>query len=410
DPADKAVQEFLTKSPPRKGLARPEHWGLAQVLWAPQGDLALRGLTDELVTDIHQLLGAQVSGPGSNHIERKIEDWYLSYYTPTGRLKSGNDTPKLVSIDAQLKEAIARQQDRQEQQKEFEDLIRKVEDLRARKAEVDRLAQDYERKLAAKRPEADKYAALLQERSRCEGQATGTQAQHAALKQRADAINDNRKQIEDANENLTRLTNERVLRDRETRMREGEAEQATAELENVRKERPQTKQAQDEAELARRYLEAKKKEGPLRDRITKLQGLFQAQTTLSSERGTILAPGSKTLANIRKAMTARDEARVRLEAALITVQVVAVKKGSLEVVEGEDPGNRRLSKGSPVEVKGSPQVVVDLPGVGRIRAWGPAASIDELRDAVKKHSDKVIALTREFGTADQRRRTRRSKE
>ena len=35
--ADEQTREILTKNPPGKGLAKTPNWGIAQVLWAPQG-------------------------------------------------------------------------------------------------------------------------------------------------------------------------------------------------------------------------------------------------------------------------------------------------------------------------------------------------------------------------------------
>jgi hypothetical protein len=72
--ADQQVREILSRNPPGRGLARHENWGLAQVLWAPQGDLVLAGLSSDVVSDIREFLGAQISGPGAGLLEGRIED------------------------------------------------------------------------------------------------------------------------------------------------------------------------------------------------------------------------------------------------------------------------------------------------------------------------------------------------
>ena len=99
-------------------------------------------------------------------------------------------------------------------------------------------------------------------------------------------------------------------------------------------------------------------------------------------------------------MKDHDDARMRLEAALITLEIVPEKAGALVVVSGEEPGERSLSAGVPAQVKGSPEVVVDLPGIARLRARGPAGSIAEIRIDREKAAQKLKALTEAFGSAD----------
>jgi len=61
--ADEQARGILSRNPPGRGLARPENWGLAQILWAPQGDLSYARLSGDLLADIRTSLGAQVTGP-----------------------------------------------------------------------------------------------------------------------------------------------------------------------------------------------------------------------------------------------------------------------------------------------------------------------------------------------------------
>jgi DNA repair exonuclease SbcCD ATPase subunit len=58
--ADDQARELLSKNAPGKGLSQSRHWGLAQVLWAPQGELKLSDLSGDLVSDIRSVLGSQM--------------------------------------------------------------------------------------------------------------------------------------------------------------------------------------------------------------------------------------------------------------------------------------------------------------------------------------------------------------
>ena len=72
----------------------------------------------------------------------------------------------------------------------------------------------------------------------------------------------------------------------------------------------------------------------------------------------------------------------------------------MEILAAEETGHQEITPGTPVLVKGAPEVVVDLAGVARIRARGPAGTVEELREEVNKEARNLEALTAGFGTAD----------
>ena len=184
--------------------------------------------------------------------------------------------------------------------------------------------------------------------------------------------------------------------------REKEATEAKAELEDVRKGRQAVDDAQEMAERARGFLESEKTLAGLDERIEKIIKAREILDERKKERTDLVAPDDEVLRAIRKAVKKRDEAQVRIEAALITLEVVPEKDGSLDVVVGEEPGTVTLRSGSPTQVKGSPEVVADLPGVARLRAWGPTGSIEEHRKERADAEHKIKELTAYFSTDDLR--------
>ncbi len=398
--ADQQAREILTHNPPGRGLARPENWGLAQVLWAPQGDLALAELSGDVVSNIREFLGAQISGPGAGLLEERIEDAYLKVYTPGGRIKTGKDASALVRLREQLQQAIEKRGYALEQQQAFEEAARRVEDLRARRLQAKRTADELANALAGARSSAEAYTALVADKREREGRAESAEIQHGALKERSDAIKTTREEIREAQDTLERLRGDLLLRAREVEEREKEATRAKSRLEDVRKERLAVEEARQKADLARRYLDTKEKARELRHQLRRIAEADRTLAQRKKERSELVAPDARTLRAIRKAVRERDAAQVHLEAALITLEVIPEKAGSLEIVTGEETGTRTLSPGRPTEVKGSPEVVVDMPGVGRLRAWGPAGSVEEFRTARDKTTRKLDELTRGFGTVD----------
>ena len=398
--ADQFVRALLTKNPPGRGLARRDNWGIAQILWAPQGELALVSLSGDVVSDIRQMLGAQVSGPESGRLERRILELYADLYTTTGRLRTGRDAPELARVEERLEDANERWGEAVERQQEFEELSRKVEDLRSRQAEAERTSHELEKRLMLLGPKVEEYNKLLSARSERGAKVSEAEALHDSLKQVIDNIAKTRRGLSKAQEACNQLSSELSDRELEAKERRTEVERATKSLEDKRRERPKVKEAQDETELARRYLEALQRASKLQEHAKKVRKLDERLSELEGQRSKLAAPDDATMRSIRRTIKARDEARLRLDAALITLQIVPSKEAKLTVVEAEESGSRTLLPEEPVEVKGSPRVVVDLDGVGRLRAWGPMVSVDDIRESLAKHMKALSKLTTSFHTTD----------
>lgn len=398
--ADDRVREFLTRNPPGRGLVRPENSGLVQVLWAPQGNLAVSKLSGDLVTDIRTALGAQMAGPGSEPLEQGIEAAYLRFYTGTGQLKRGKDAAPAVRLRADLEPARAALSAAREHQHLFEETARRVEDLRARRLQAKRDADALTKALGEARTRADAYRDLVSEKGQRTERVKAAEAQHGELKQRIEAIRTAEGDLAKARGELERLRSELPSRVREVEEREKEAERVRMIVEDIRKTRDAVEAAGQRANLARRYLDESRRAAALDDRLRRIEEGSEALARCKRERLGVVAPDAKTLRAIRKAIKDRDEARVRLEAALITVEIVPEKAGRLVVISGEDTGERALAAAVAAQVQGSPEVVVDLVGFGRLRARGPAGSIAEIRTERDKAALKLGALTGTFGTTD----------
>lgn len=349
---------------------------------------------------VREFLGAQISGPGAGLLEERIEDAYLKVYTPGGRIKTGKDASALVRLREQLQQAIEKRGSALEQQRAFEEAARKVEDFRARRAQAKRDAEAFAKALTEARSNAESYVALLADKRERTGQVESTEIQHGALKERIEAIKAARKELKEARDTLGRLREDLPLWTHEVGERKKEATEARSRLEDVRKGRLAVEEAREKTDLARRYLEAKGKAEELGRRLRRVAQANGTLTHYKKERSELVAPDARALRAIRKAVRERDAAQVRLEAAFITLEIVPEKAGSLGIVTGEETGTRTLTPGRPLEVKGSPEVVVEVRSVGRLRAWGPSSSAEELRTARDRATRKLDELTRGFGTAD----------
>ena len=171
-------------------------------------------------------------------------------------------------------------------------------------------------------------------------------------------------------------------------------------MEDVRKERPKVDAARELAEQARQFVDNTKALAALDGELQKITAALEALNKRKKERAELVAPDDKAMKAIRKAVKKRDEAQLRIETSLITLEVVPEKSGKLIIVTGEEPGEVKLSPGIPTRVTGSPEVVADLPGVSRLRASGPAGSVEEHRAERAEAERELQKLTKPFGTSD----------
>ena len=398
--ADERVRGFFAAGSPGRGLSKPAHWGLAQVLLAPQGGLEVPELSGDLVEDIQGALGAQVSGPGMGRLEQAIEAAYLQYFTPTGKLRAGKDGPRVVELKGRLQEREEEQRAILQDLEIFDQVSRRVEDLRAERAQAKRDAEGLDRELTKARQEAESYGQLVAERDLQQEKMKAASARHAALKQRIEGIEIARKELSRAREELERLGRDRTERTKELDRLGTQADQARSGLEEVRKGREDVDRAEKEAEDAERFAQAVRRLAELQGLLTRIRGAARDLEAAKKELAGTVAPDAKALRAIRKAVTARDEAQARLDAALITLEIVPHKPGTMEILAAEETGRQEITPGAPVLVKGAPEVVVDLAGIARIRARGPAGTAEELREEVSKAAKKIEALTAGFGTSD----------
>jgi len=398
--ADETVRAILSQNTPGRGLAQSKDWGLAQVLWAPQGDLTIGQLSGDVLADIRASLGVQVAGPEVSPIEKRIQETWLQYFTPGGNPKTGKEAPDIVRLRERLRKAEDELSSARSQQQDFDETAQRVEELRARHAKAKADTENISKALKEARSTADSYKALLAEKKQREERFKATEAKHNELKQKVDGIEAARKELDGARESLGKLELDIPLQEQEVESRTKEVVESKAMLDDVRKRRQLIETAQETAEQARRFAENSKTLADLSGRIEKITTAQETLAECERERTDLVAPDAKVLWDIGKAIKDSDEAQVRIDASLITLEITPEQDGSLEVISGEETGTHTLYQKSPTQIKGSPEVMADLPGIARLRAWGPAGSIEVHRDGKAAAERRLEELTRPFDTKD----------
>ena len=398
--ADEMVREMINGSPPARGLSKPEHWGLAQVLWVPQGELAFKGLSGNLMDEIRSSLGAQVTGPAGNPIERKIEEAYFRIYTSTGKYRTGKDGAILIQLKEQLQTALKERNAAIVRQREYEEAIRKVEDLRARQQYARNQAETLYKELKEARSKAETFQKLASERDQRAERVKAEEARHNEQKARIDTIAGTRKELAGAVEALHKIEENLPLQERELKQYEKAAAEAKSALEDIRKDRSKVDAARELADKARQFTDNAKNLAGLEALVQHITTTWEGIERYGKELAELAAPDEKVLRAVRETIKKRDEAKLRIEASLINLEIVPYTDGKISVLSGENPGELDLLSGIPTKISDSPEVVVDIPSLFRIRASGPSGSIKEHRTALIRAEAELDKLTRSFGTSN----------
>ena len=401
DDADKTVRAIVTRNAPGKGLSQSRNWGLAQVLWAPQGNLAIGELSGDVSADIRTALGKQISGPEASPIEKRIQSTWLQYYTPSKKLKTGKEAPTIVRLRNELQQAESELINARLQQQTFDETAQRVDELRKRHARAKADSESIGNKLKETRISADSYKTLLSDKKQQEERAKAAEEKYNGLNEKVKTIKNAKDDLENAKKTLNQLEKHDIpLQEQAVQNYQKEVDEAKAALDNIRKQLQAIDTAQETAEQAHRFVENSKTLANLNGRLDKITTAQITHAERKKERIKLVAPNAQMLWDIGKAIKDIDEAQVRLDASLITLEITPQKDCSLEVISGEEKGTHTLKQGNPAQIKGSPEVIADMIGIARLKAWGPAGSIDVHRDDKAAAERRLAELTRPFGTTD----------
>ncbi len=400
--ADEYVRGLFSDQSPGRGLSKPEHMGLCQVLWAPQGRPELGTVAPAVVADVRQALGVQVSGTVGGPVEEAVSRRYFEFYTRTGKVKSGRNAPAAVRLARQLEELEKERDLLAGRYKELEQARLKVEDQRAAR----RQAADQEKRLleevARVKLRVKQYREIERKLERARSRADAAQAGYSALKDRIRQVDDTTSEIKNLEQETEQLRQKLEAACRQVELRRQEGADCRRHLEDLEKDRRDLEKKSRRLELARQYLQAVAELEKLTARQAEAEKCTRQLEDARRRRRELVAPDRKTLAGVRRAAARADKARAGVESFLIRLEIDLDKPRELEVIKGSRPEGGLPTSGQ-VVVSGPAEVVVELKGVGRIRARGPAGDLEKQARLLEKAEKELEELTRPFGTTDPER-------
>jgi hypothetical protein len=397
--ADEHVRGLLSQPTTPRGLAKEAHWGLAQVLWAPQGALELGPLATELATRVRDTLEAElVSGRGAA-IERDVEFRYRNFYTPgTGKLKGGKGASPLVRAEEQLvraRDALALARSQHERTVGAQE---QVAALHGRLAAAVRARDERALKVEAFAAALRDYDDRERQRLAAEGRARESESALRVATARKEAWRL-------AREN--RSEQARVVEEAERAFESAERafESAAAEVERLAQLEPTARRAQealDACESAVRAFESARvlRESIARDEssVAALRACVQALAEREASRDALAAPSADEVERARAEQTRMRQAADRLEALSIEVELRASR-----ALEGtSDQGAWVLAPEVSKTFRTVAGTSFSIEGVGVVTVRGPV-SVDEVeraRSQLERSRGALAACEARWGTSD----------
>ena len=396
--ADLKLREILASDAPGRGLSKPEHWGLAQVLWAPQGALPIGALSASVSENLRKALGVQLTGEGGSRLEALLEEEFLSLFTKGGKPRTGRDAAPVLAFESELAELDLERQRLVAQHQSFEEASRAVEDARQRRAQA--------------RRDADETGALLE---KARGQAKVYQDLQAELQQkrqteqsaweRHETASRTLGLIAKAHEDAARLAAQIQLDEPAVGQLAVDVKSAIERAGELRCRREEARQRRallaplaSKVEEARAFVADRNARQTLAAKAQRLEELQAALKREKESRSALVAPDDKTIREIRRLAAARDKSEAALQASLIRVTVRPFNAAVVSRPASGEP--TPVAAGGEGIFTGSPEVRLEIEGFGSIRASGPATNVEALREEAAGALSKLESLAKPYASPD----------
>ena len=396
--ADAELRALLGSSAPGRGLSNSVHWGLSQVLWSPQGLLALKELAPSVSENIRASLGVQISGDGGGKIGALIRESFLTYHTDQGKIIKGKNAPAIVSLEDELTRFSRQNQLLQTKYEEHIVASRTVEDARHLRAQKRREAEAIGIALETTQEEVERHQRLTSELQ-------AHQEKLLLANERASAVARILAQIQAAQTDLTSFSTTIVSSENRLAELDKEKNATQLRLDHARQQRDFARTAAEglhaeerHIEEARSYLSFYEESAVLKNRLVRLRDTDTLLQQAKIRRAALLAPEAREIAALRKLTSTIAETTAALQASQIHLTLEPTAAINVIQLPGTTP--LPIASNQKHTFSASPEVLLDVPGFGRISAIGPVSNASQLAGQLRSATEKLTSLTRAYPSQD----------
>ena len=397
--ADEFVRGLFSDRSPGRGLSKPEHHGLLQVLWAPQGRVALSDLSATVVTSVKQALGVQLSAAAGGPIEEEIARRYFAFFTRTGKVRGGRNAPELVALEAELQQLRRQLEQLEEQRRALEDARLELERQCGLRQQAATEAAGLSRKVKEARQRQKQFEQVRQELQNARSRAVAAEAEYRSLEERIRRLNSATREVKELDGQIGADRQKLELAQEEIACLEKAAARRRARLEDLEKEKKHLEWLEKRATMGLRFVRAGDGLESLTKRLEQIEKCDRKLEVARQQRQGLVAPDRDTLKKVRRMVERCSRLEARIQGAMVHLEIDPCRNLEVEIVKGEGDV-KRAAEGRPVTISGPAEVVVELAGLARLRATGPAADLEKQQRDLERTRRELERLTLPYGTAD----------
>lgn len=386
--ADEKVRALLLGDKPGRGPARAEHWGLARLLWSPQGQAEAGTMSEAARDRLQAALGRMTVDAGEAELTGKIEDLYADIFTKArGDYQKGAEVrqrgDELARLTREL-EAL------QAQHAENESRAVKYQDLQA---EEQRLRQARQLKAA----EAETLRADLERVRELRGNEKLASTKLQALQEKFVRVEADRTRLADARKVLAEQGEPEPPAETDDGSLRAEEQRLAAELAEVRA-------SLDRLGALRKQAEKQQEQRGIQEALARLATPLEETERLTAERAEragrlrdVKSPRTEDLQAARKQTDRLRELNGQLKSVGLTVDVHLEAEAEIIFEGSEGKQEQFLLAGGKQQFVSADQATIHLPGFGTLHIRSGAGEIRQLQAERQKLLTGLRDLLDRFG-------------
>ncbi len=377
--ADLKIRELFDGDTTEKSSSSPQHWGIAQLLWAPQDQLALAHVSASTIDAMRSSLESQLADPVTATVQKACESLYAKSFTEKGALKSGKLAPAVVGLEAELRTVAEEIAKYREKLAEFDHLSTTIQQLRIDRGEAQQKLAERKQRQHLLIQAVEQYTQLLSQKTQQESASKIAQNEYKQLEQLLDAIKTLRSQLVLEREQLSEAALQTPTWRAQLDELTASEKQLAGEVDNLRAAwKILAERSQISSEVAD-LIRLRDSLAPQQQTIDEACALQERSAALEAELKGLPSPSTKEIDELDKLQRTYEQLRTQRDAALFHLEIKAEQQLDIEPIQAFDLTTKRLEAGASHTWRGSPEVAIRLPGIGTFRVSGPATSAADVQ-------------------------------
>lgn len=377
--ADQKIRELFQGDAGEKTTSSPQHWGISQLLWAPQQQLAVTHVSASTIDSLRSSLESQMADPTTAAVQKACDAIYSKSFSPTGKLKSGANAPAVVGFENELAAVQAEATTFRAKLASYDELSQRIQRFREAQSRSQGELKQLRDRQAALSSTVDRYVTLLAQKQQQESAVKLASTEFKQIEATILAIQQCRQQLAIQREQLSAA--EAKLPVIEQQMNDAQASEVklSEKLKLARDERVKASDAGQSHVDAATYLRLEQSCRDQQQAIDEASAADARVRELTKQLAELPQPEAKSIDELDRQLRQLEQLEMQLESSLVRLEVTAEQSIDVEAITADDLSGKQLAAGETQIWRGSPQVAIRLPGIATLRVRGPATSAAELR-------------------------------